>query len=155
MISRRKISITAGVVVIILLATWGLSLLAPKNTDQQATDESTPSSLTVKGLDDSKYLFSVATQTAIITEISSYLALDNINTSKMEGAVRQESYTQEETDNTTITTLLIDIPVIKRTYKVISSASGSPDGDNSLYIRCPSKNELIYDTFDCKDDSNA
>lgn len=154
MIPQRKIAIIVGVAIFSLLTIW-IALLLTSNKEDQHINKTTSTPFTIKGLDNPEYLFSNHTQTAITAEINSYLALDDINTNNVKGVVRKDSYTQDIAHDTTVTTLLIDIPTIKRTYKVLSSASGTPDGDNSLYIRCPSESELIYDTFDCKDDTSA
>ena len=45
------------------------------------------------------------------------------------GVIRKGSYTQKAGEgNTTISTLLIDIPAAERTYKIWSSGSGGPEG---------------------------
>lgn len=152
MINRERLTI------IILIACVGLIgvaiaivVLRSPESSQSTTETTNP--FYIDRLDDPKYLFSVDTRTAIVKGVEQYLKKDNVKTDKIKGAVRENSYTKKEVFGSNVVTLLIDIPDAKRTYKISSSGSGNPNGDNSLYILCPSQEELIYSAFDCKDDS--
>ena len=150
--SRNKIIIIA-VASVLIFGVIGALTMFHSSPHEDSTGEVTSVPLKINGLDNQNYVFSSDTQKAIVLGIDQYLKADNIKTNGMEGIVRKDSYTKTETDDTTIATLLIDIPSAKRTYKVSSSGSGDPDGDNRLLILCPTPEELKYGKFDCKDDT--
>lgn len=152
MIKNKKILIIAGLFILILIIIVSTILLSTNSKEQEQQEQSNP--FTISGLDDPKYLFSPDKQAAIVSGIDHYITADDIDTNNMTGVVRKDSFSQKDVYGSTVITLLVDIADAKRTYKVSSSGSGSPDGDNSLYILCPTQDELIYDTFNCKDDTN-
>lgn len=152
MIKNKKILIIAGLLIFILVVTVGIILVSTNSKEQEQKEQANP--FTISGLDDPKYLFSSEKQAAVVSGIDYYLKADDIDTNNMTGVVRKDSFSQKEVYGSTVITLLVDIADVKRTYKVSSSGSGSPDGDNSLYILCPSPEELIYGSFNCKDDTN-
>jgi hypothetical protein len=151
MIKNKKILTIAGLLIFILV-TVGIVLVSTNSKEQEQQEESNP--FTISGLDDPKYLFSSDKQAAVVSGIDYYLKADDIDTNNMRGVVRKDSFSQKEVYGSTVITILVDIADAKRTYKVSSSGSGSPDGDNSLYVLCPSQEELIYGSFNCKDDTN-
>ncbi len=152
MIKNKKILIIAGLFILILIITVGTILLTTNSKEEEQQQQSNP--FTISGLDNPKYLFSPTKQAAVVSGIDHYLTADDIDTNNMSGVVRKDSFSQKEVYGSTVITLLVDIAAAKRTYKVSSSGSGSPDGDNSLYILCPSRDELIYNSFNCKDDTS-
>lgn len=62
----------------------------------------------------------------------------------------KKTYSQTD-DNTPVIDFLVDIPDIKRTYKVDYSG-GKYSAEHILYILCPDTDEMIYPTFACQDD---
>jgi len=151
MINRKKLFIVVSLCVLIIATIVGFVFFS-KKSPEDAQSRSKPFS--VSGLDNPAYLFSPDKQSVIVDGIDYYLKADGIDTNNMTGVVREDSFTKKEVYGSTVITLLVDIADAKRTYKVSSSGSGSPDGDNSLYVLCPSQEELIYGSFNCKDDTN-
>ncbi len=155
MINRKKIFIILGVCVL-LVAIIAVVITLNKKTNQpqqQATETVTPFS--IDGLDNPSYALAPATQSAVVSQIKLYLVKADINTTNLKGKVRDNSYTEKEVDGGSLKELLVDIPDIKRTYKVSAAASDTDNGDDSLFIVCPSKDELIYGTFKCQSDVQA
>src|SRR5690349_18419639 len=87
-------------------------------TDDEVGDVT---SLSINGLDNPELAFDTSTQNAIKLGIGQYLKADNIDVAKMKGIVREKSYKSEVTADGTISSVLIDIPDAKRTYKASSS----------------------------------
>ena len=118
-------------------------------------NSSKPSSVapfTIKGINNSQFGFSLNTQTQITNTIDTYLKNDKINSTNIQGEARAGSFTKETTDYGTSTSILIDIPAVKRTYKAASSNDN--DGYSGLYVTCPEPAELKYGEFDCKDETD-
>ena len=115
--SRNKIIIIA-VASVLIFGVIGALTMFHSSPHEDSTGEVTSVPLKINGLDNQNYVFSSDTQKAIVLGIDQYLQGANIKTNGMEGIVRKDSYTKTETDDTTIATLLIDIPSAKRTYKV-------------------------------------
>lgn len=91
-----------------------------------------------------------ATQATIANSINRYLA-NVARTSTPIGVLREQSYKKTVNGSVTNITFLIDIANLKRSYK-ISIGKDTSTTENSMYILCPSSEELIYPAFDCKDD---
>jgi hypothetical protein len=86
----------------------------------------------------------------ITSSIQRYLGNEPENTT-LTGVIRDGSY--KETSDGTISNMsfLVDIESVQRTYK-ISYGTDTSTGEGSLYTLCPTKDELRYPPFDCKDD---
>lgn len=153
MIDRKKLFVIGSVFIVLMLIIVTATILLQPSKEENTKTDVTTTPFVINGLNNPKYLFSTETQAAIILGIEQYLEADNIKTDNVEGVIRTDSYTQREEGSATVSTLLIDIPSVKRTYKVSSSGSGDPNGDNSLFILCPSQDELRYGAFNCKDDT--
>lgn len=69
-----------------------------------------------------------------------------------EGEIRQNSVVSKDTTNQDATTLsfLIDIPELKRTFKV-QIEQGENEEYTTLYVVCPEPSEFKYPAVDCKD----
>jgi hypothetical protein len=91
-----------------------------------------------------------STQTAIVNSLQQYIDKTN-STTAITGVVRNGSYNKTTDGAISITTFLIDISAVQRTYKV-HIGSDTSTGENSLYILCPTDAELQYPPFECKDD---
>jgi len=152
MINRRKLFIAICIITLVIGLVIGFILLSSKSNEVKKS-QSKP--FTISGLEDPRYLLSSDKQSVIVSGIDNYLKADSIKTDNLMGIVRKDSFTQREVYGSNVITVLIDIPNAKRSYKISSSGSGSPDGDNSLYILCPAQDELIYGSFNCKDDTDG
>lgn len=91
-----------------------------------------------------------STQTAIVDSLQQYIDKTN-STTAITGAIRDGSYNKATDGTISITTFLIDISAVQRTYK-IHIGSDTSTGENSLYVLCPTDAELKYPPFECKDD---
>jgi hypothetical protein len=67
------------------------------------------------------------------------------------GIVREGSYVKTIHEAGATSTFLVDFADLKLTYK-ITVGQDSTTGEHSVYVICPSENELIYAPFNCKDD---
>lgn len=66
------------------------------------------------------------------------------------GYIRSGSLKVAATGTAKNTRFIVDIPDIKRSY-VASLGEDSSTGEQSLYILCPSVDEIIYPSFNCVD----
>lgn len=67
------------------------------------------------------------------------------------GIVREGSYVKTLHEAGATSTFLVDFADLKLTYKV-TVGQDNTTGEHSVYVICPSENELIYAPFNCKDD---
>lgn len=141
-------------IAVLVVASIGLILLTlmqPAKESKTETKKVAP--FRISGLANPDYAFTSDNQKDITQSIKNFLTADHINTTNLEGKVRESSYKEEAVNDGLVATVLIDLPSVKRTYKV--SSSHDADGYEGLYVTCPANEELIYGSFNCKDDSNG
>ncbi|HJP81572.1 MAG TPA: hypothetical protein VJ841_04220 [Candidatus Saccharimonadales bacterium] len=151
--NQRLLLISIGIFVLLsILAVVGY-LLLPHQPTQEKKNDGDPHYITYTPLkiDFGSYPDLQDTdKTAITSGLQAYVDKTG-STSGITGSIRDGSY-KKSAEGTVITIqFLIDIPSVKRTYK-INIGRDSSTGENSLYILCPDTNELKYGTFDCVDD---
>jgi len=149
MISFRKLFIVfLGFMIVFAIGVVVFSL--NKTDDEKEVKTIAPFSIT--GLTNNEYEFDSQTQASIVDGIGFYLKRDGVNTTNLTGEARDGSFKKEVNDEGIVTSVLVDIPAAKRSYKVTSSHDIG--GYKGLYILCPAPDELKYGAFDCKADND-
>jgi hypothetical protein len=124
---------------------------ATPTSENTTTTTTTTSSAALKISNFSTYEdIDVTTKATIVSSIDHYIA-DTSHTTDPIGTIRDGSY--KKTVDGTISTIvfLVDIPSLKRSYK-INFGTDSSTGQQTLYTLCPTSDELVYPSFNCKDD---
>ena len=69
---------------------------------------------------------------------------------RVTGEVREGSYKKHQQNSYTNVDFLVDFPSVKQTYHISATIAG-PDNYRAVNIFCPTKEELHYKPFECKD----
>lgn len=152
MMRNKKLVIAASLLIVgcgILITVAIMSANRKAVTTATTTAPTIDTSLHITNFS-SYWNVSAASQYAIENQINRYLADTNKSASRV-GAIRQDSFKTTTDGLISTTVFLVDIPNLKRSYKV-SLGSDASTGENSIYILCPASSELLYPPFDCKDD---
>ncbi|MDX2776391.1 hypothetical protein PV379_03430 [Streptomyces caniscabiei] len=82
-------------------------------------------------------------------DLNRYIS-DIVPESTATGVIREGSYHETDESGAKNIVFIVDFAEPKLTYK-ISIGQDPATGERSIYIICPTKDELIYPPFNCKD----
>lgn len=157
--SRRRILIAVGLGLCVLLV---LIVALKQHSSRQAAHKPTASHL-VNLTNANQYLNTISQPDIKSIESTLYdktvTTLPKSNSAgSFAGVVRQNSYQQSSTvysDGVTqipVYSFMVDIPSVKRSFSVALSGGRQYPFD-TLYVLCPTTDQLIYAAFSCQDPS--
>ncbi len=153
--SRNRILLIGGVVFVLAIITLGIvGLFTGNSTASQSSNKSTTpttpiltdSGLTIDNFAKDTSINSTSTESSIESAISSHIS----TRVTLAGTVRAKSLAVTGSGTAKNTRFIVDIPSIKQSY-VVSLGEDSQTGESSLYILCPTSEEMIYPSFNCRD----
>lgn len=155
MMTRRRLTIIIVVVLAVVIAGIGIVAMMTANNNQPSPEEEAAeqTAVTAPFRIDNFYAYpdiELSTREAITSSIQNYLT-DIPRDALPVGIIRDGSYKQTSEGTIANTTFIVDIDVLKRTYR-ISLGNDSSTDESSLYVLCPTTDELRYPAFNCKDD---
>lgn len=155
--SRNRLLLIGGFILTLAIITLGIiGLFSGNNSASQTSSVNaapvapvlTDSGLIIDNFKKDTSINNTSTETSIESAISGHIS----TRVTLAGVVRTNSLKVTTSGTAKETRFIVDIPTIKQSY-IASLGEDSQTGESSLYILCPTAQEMIYPSFNCQDNT--